>query len=578
MASIALNKNKKATKTKPQKRKGKVLPYLQRIGKSLLFPIAMLPFAAIMLRVGAEIPGDVSKGASQFSHIINMIMTAIGNAVFSNLHIIFAVGIAFGLSRDSRGEAAMVGLVVMILLMSLMASDGTFGKHDLVNVIYGKVDFGQTAIKDASGNVTYAKGFHTLFATTDSNGKIIHDSYDAILANNVLNGIFVGITVSVVYNKFNGIELPSVLGFFSGRRLIPVLGFIFGILAIIGWAIIFPWIGFVIFKFSDVLIDGASNRWSNAAIMGIYGFINRLLIPFGLHHIPNTLFWFTMGSFPDATGAQVHGDINIFINGVAKNNPAGTFQSGFFPIMMFGLPALAVAFWFNADGDVQKKRVASLLFGSAIVSFFTGITEPIEFSFMFMAPMLYGMHAILTGLFGFITGLFGIQLGFGFSAGLIDYALSIPKSMDIIRANKTGIDAVMANPAWLFLIGGAAAASYFFGATLLIRKFNVSAPGRGENKIADDNSEEQGPIAEGDTKYTKDAKAILEGVGGSKNIEQLEWCATRLRFTLKDASLINDAQVKKTMAMGTIKIGANGYQVIIGPKVEMMGEEIKKHM
>ncbi len=569
MASIALKK------TKRTKKGGKILPYLQRIGKSLLFPIAMLPFAAIMLRVGAE----VSPDASEFSRIVNMLMTSIGNAVFNNLHIIFAVGIAFGLSKDSRGEAAMVGLVVMILLMSLMASNGTFGKYDLVNLIYGKVDFGQSALVDAKGNVIYAKGFHTLFATTDANGKIIKDAYDAILANNVLNGIFVGIVVSVVYNKFNGIELPSVLGFFSGRRLIPVLGFIFGILAITVWAVVFPWVGFVIFKFSDLLMDGAKNRWSNAGIMGIYGLINRLLIPFGLHHIPNTLFWFTMGSHPAAIAGEpaVHGDIFIFLNGAAKGNTAGTFQSGFFPIMMFGLPALAVAFWFNADGDVQKKRVASLLFGSAIVSFFTGITEPIEFSFMFMAPMLYGMHAVLTGLFGFITGLFGIQLGFGFSAGLIDYALSIPKSMEIIKANKTGIDAVMANPAWLFVIGAAAAATYFFGATLLIRKFNVSAPGRGANEIADDDAEDIS-LEKGETKYTKDAKAILEGVGGSKNIEQLEWCATRLRFTLKDSSKIKDAQVKKTIAMGTIKIGASGYQVIIGPKVEMMGEEIKKHM
>ncbi len=548
---------------------GRVMPYLQRIGKALLFPIAMLPFAAIMLRLSSEVNGDLANGATQFSHFVNMILGGIGNAVFGNLPMLFAIGVAFGLSKDSRGEAAMVGFVVMVLLTLIMQS----GKGDFVQTIYGKVDFGKTL----NGKTT---GFHTLFATKQK------DSYDAILSGNVLNGIFVGIVVATVYNKFAGIEMPSILGFFSGRRLIPVLGFIFGMVAILLWAIVFPWIGYVIYQLSEALVEGAKNRWANAGIMGVYGFINRLLIPFGLHHIPNTLFWFTMGEHLPADGSvlpnglpkMVHGDIFIFLNGAAKGNPAGTFQSGFFPIMMFGLPALAAAFWFNADGDVQKKRVASLLAGSAIVSFFTGITEPIEFSFLFMAPVLYGMHAVLTGVFGFITGLFGIQLGFGFSAGLIDYALSIPKSLEIIKANKTGIDAAMANPAWLWVIGAAAAATYFSLATLLIRKFNVSAPGRGENKLAASSDDTAKSTGAGNAKYTADAKKILKGVGGKANITNLEWCATRLRFTLKDGKKVDDKLVKSTQAMGTMKVGAKGYQVIIGPKVEMMGEEIKKVM
>jgi phosphotransferase system glucose/maltose/N-acetylglucosamine-specific IIC component len=180
--------------------------------------------------------------------------------------------------------------------------------------------------------------------------------------------------------------------------------------------------------------------------MGVYGFLNRILIPFGLHHIPNTLFWFQLGNFTTATGAIVHGDINGFLQGIPLGNHAGTFQSGFFPMMMFGLPALVGAIYYTADKD-QRIKVLGLLGGAAVVTFFTGITEPIEFAFLFAAPLLFGVHAILTGVFAFITGLFGIQLGFGFSAGLIDYILSIPKSTEIIHANKTGIDAIMANPA-----------------------------------------------------------------------------------------------------------------------------------
>ncbi|NQZ29120.1 MAG: PTS transporter subunit EIIC [Mycoplasmatales bacterium] len=551
----------KASKARSNKKPGigkKIMTNLSRVGKSLLFPTAMLPVAAILLRIGAQVPSG-----TEFSSFVHEILSAGGNAIFGTLPILFAIGVGFGLSKDSRGEAAIAAFATMALIMILMSSNDkpTFGGADIVNVFYGK-------LKLAGGE---ANGFHGVFG----------GSYNSILAGNVLNGVIVGSFVAYIYNKFNGIELPSILGFFSGRRLIPVLAILGGIIFGVIYAAVFPWIGYGLFKFSELLGQGTGNRYSKSAIMGVYGFVNRLCIPFGLHHIPNTLFWFQLGDFETVTGEVVQGDINGFLKGVPAGNTAGTFTSGFFPIMMFGLPALAVAFWFNADGDVQKKRVASLLFGSALVSFFTGITEPIEFSFMFMAPVLYGMHAILTGLFGFITGLFGIQIGFGFSAGLIDFALSIPKSMDIIHANYAdgSVQAIMANPGWLFPIGLLAATTYFSLATLLIRKFHVSAPGRGDNKLGAANEEEgSDEIAEGDNKYTKDAKAILEGIGGPKNISSLEWCATRLRFTLKDQGIVDEAKIKATMAMGVIKVGGNGYQVIIGPKVEMMGEEIKRQL
>ncbi len=555
MASLSI-----ARKAKPEgqmRLHKRILSGLSRVGKSLLFPIAMLPIAAILLRIGAQVPDGTI-----FGKFMGEFLKAGGNAVFATLPILFAIGVGFGLSKDSRGEAAISSFVTMALLMILMSNKGIFGGADVVGAIYGKLEL-------VAG---HKDGFASVFG----------NKYNDILAGNVLNGIMVGAFVSYIYNKFNGIELPSILGFFSGRRLIPVLSVLGGLIVGLLYAVIFPWIGYGLYKFSDILGHATENRWGKAGIMGVYGIINRLLIPFGLHHIPNTLFWFTLGQgdgIKDAAGQVVTGDINIFLKAVAKGNNSGAFQSGFFPVMMFGLPALAASFYFNADGDVQKKRVAALLGGSAIVSFFTGITEPIEFSFLFMAPAIYGMHAILTGFFGLITGLFGIQIGFGFSAGLIDYALSIPKSMEIIQANKNGFDAVMANPAWIWVIGAVAAVTYFSLSTLLIRKFNVSAPGRGENKLEGlSNDETTKTASKGNGKYSKDATIILKNVGGKSNIEHIEWCATRLRFTLKDMKKVNDAAVKKTMAMGTIKVGAKGYQVIIGPKVEMMGEEIKSKM
>lgn len=552
-----------------------ILAYLQRIGKSLLFPIAMLPFAAILLRVG----GQITQGAdgSDFSNFIGSLIFQTGNVVFNNLPIIFAVGVSFGLTKDFRGEAALVGFVTIVLAQVLLSnSSGKFGGINLVDSIYGNVNFGQ--ITNSSGQLEDVIGFNALLG----------NDFNKIIADNVLTGFIIGIVVSIIYNKFNKVEMPTLLGFFSGRRLIPVLGFIFGLFTVILWALIFPWIGYGIFLFSIALTNATGNRYTNAGIMFAYGTINRLLIPFGLHHIPNTLFWFQLGAHPSAADPTVlvNGDINIFLNGAAKGNNSGTFQSGFFAVVMFGLPALAFSFVRNAENSVQKKRVMSLLFGSALVSFFTGITEPIEFSFLFISPLLFGLHAFLTGFFGFITGLFGIQIGFGFSAGLIDYALSIPKSLEIIAANKTGADAVFANPIWIWFIGAITASVYYFGSSFLIKKYNISSPGRGKNLILEEgdlnyesNSNAENEISnneykDNNSKYFKDSVKIIEGVGGKENIEILEWCATRLRFTLKDSSKLNKDLIKTTLSRGIINVGDKGVQIIIGPNVEIIGDEI----
>ena len=542
---------------------------LQRIGKALLFPIAIMPFAAIFLRMGG---GAVFGNSSEFATVVNGIMGAIGNAVFGNLPLLFAVGVSFGLAKDNRGEAAIAGLITFFLLTQLISA----GKLDLIGHIYSNVDLG------GKGQGT---AFHKIFSSPTTGGGF-KDSYDAILINNVIAGITVGGVVAFVYNKFTGLEMPSILGFFSGRRLIPVLALMAGTLTGILWALLFPWIGVLLYYFSDALTSARGNRYANAGVMGVYGFINRLLIPFGLHHVPNTLFWFSSlgGSMTNPDGTQVAGDIFVFLNGSVKDingvaNTSGTFQAGFFPVMMFGLPALAAAIWYKAKGNVQRSRVASLFAGSAIVSFFTGITEPIEFSFMFLAPALFAMHAVLTGIVGFIVGLMGIQLGFGFSAGFIDYLLSVPKSLDLIHANKTGFSAFIANPLWIWVIGAGTAAIYFFGTVFLINKFNLNTPGRGTNEMGgvDQNITSSNSLAKGDNKYTADSKAILKAVGGVGNVKSLTNCATRLRFVLKDNTKVNKAAIGKTKAMGSMKV-SGGYQVIMGPTVEMYTEEINSLM
>ncbi len=511
---------------------------LGRIGKSLLFPIAMLPIAAILLRIGSQIPGD-----TEFSAAVAKMITTGGSVVFDNLPVLFAIGLGFGLAKDNRGEAAIAAFVGMALVMAINKQGGV----DLVERIYAhsSVDFG------------------TMFG----------EKFDSIIANNVLTGIIAGSIVAFIYNKFNGTELPSALGFFSGRRLIPVLTVLSILFIGVLYAILFPWIGYVLFKFSDALASATGNRYSNAAIMGVYGFINRLLLPFGMHHIPNTLFWFQLGDHPNAAGTMVHGDINIFLSGIPQGNHAGTFQSGFFPIMMFGLPALVAAFYVSADNKEQKLRVLAMFGSAALVSFLSGITEPIEFAFLFAAPALFFAHAILTGVFGFITGMFGIQLGFGFSAGLLDYVLSIPKSMDIIHANKTGIDAAMANPGWIFPIGIGAAATYFFLGKYLIKKFNIQTPGRGANQIAAANEGQEVANAE-QSGLSQKAKLIVEGFGGYDNITNFQNCATRLRYDIKDISKIDEAKLKAGGAIGVMKVSDTHVQAIIGPKVEILNNEI----
>ncbi len=538
-ATKTKNSNQQLIGEKPKKKKV-VLPYIQRIGKSLLFPIALLPLAAIFLRVGALIP-DAAHGASQFANITGSILRSIGNAVFGPiLPVLFAIGVAFGMSNDQRGEAALVGFVMMILLQIFLARNGAGfagAGINLVQQIYGSVD---VTIPGTSlptyGNAITDKGFLGLLEFRNADGSLNCQMYDSVMVNNVLNGIACGILVSVIYNNFNKVELPNILGFFSGRRLVPVLTLIFGAAFSVLWAIIFPWIAWCVYYLSYYMQQATGNRWANAGIMAGYGFINRLLIPFGLHHIPNTLFWFALGNY-ESSGQLIVGDINGFLHGDAWSatlgaNNAGTFQSGIFPFMMFGLPAIAVAFKRNAENKEQAKKVAALLYGSAAVAFFTGITEPIEFAFMFISPALYLIYAVLCGICGFFVGAMQIQLGFGFSAGFIDYILSFPKSLEIIKAkvdhgiyNK--VDSILANPGMLIPVGLVVSVVYYWVFKFCIVKLHMPAPGRTPNLIVDEGDMPNDNKSSNDNKWTKDARIIVNAIG-VENFEKLHWLVIQL--------------------------------------------------
>ncbi len=578
-----------------KKKDKKVLPYLQRIGKSLMFPIAMLPIAAIFLRISALVPDT-----TEFSKLVGSILGSIGNAVFGPiLPVLFAIGVAFGLSKDQRGEAAIVGFVTMMLLQIFLSLSGqgfAGAGIGLVDQIYGKVNVRvEPLLNPGTNQAEVVTGFAGLLSIYKYNAgsnswELNPGLYTNVMVNNVLNGIAVGILVSVIYNNFQGIELPSVLGFFSGRRLIPVLALIIGVLFSIIWAILFPWIAWCVYYLSYYMGEATGNRWANAGIMGAYGFINRLLIPFGLHHIPNTLFWFAIGQTQDVNGQIILGDINGFISGAPSwtdasgnvfYNNSGTFQSGIFPFMMFGLPAIAFAFYKLADNKEQAKKVAALLFGAAGIAFFTGITEPIEFAFMFISPGLYLIYALLCGICGFVVGIFQIQLGFGFSAGLIDYVLSIPKSLEIIKAKVDGgayskADAVLANPGMLLPIGLIFSVIYYYTFKLCIVKFNMAAPGRSPNLLVDEKEDIQvNNTYSGLNKESRDAAIIIDAIG-IDNLDKVEWCTTRLRLTVKDNSLIDINRIKKTRSRGEIKSGTTGFQIIIGTSVEILGNEINR--
>lgn len=418
-------------------------------------------------------------------------------AIFDNLALIFAIGVASSWSKDNAGSAALAGAVGYFVMTKAMVT------------INPEINMG------------------------------------------VLAGIITGLVAGAVYNRWAGIKLPDFLSFFGGKRFVPIAtGFFCLILAAI-FGYVWPPVQHAIHSGGEWIVS------AGALGSGIFGFINRLLIPTGLHQVLNTIAWFQIGEFTNAAGAVFHGDINRFYAG---DGTAGMFMSGFFPIMMFGLPGAALAMYLAAP-KARRPMVGGMLLSVAITAFLTGVTEPLEFLFMFLAPLLYLLHAVLTGISLFIATALGIHAGFSFSAGAIDYVLmySLP------AASKN---------VWMLLVMGVVFFFvYFLLFSAVIRMFNLKTPGR-EDKAADVVTEEANSNTE--EGLTQLATSYIAAVGGTDNLKAIDACITRLRLTVGDSAKVNDAACKRLGASGVVKLNKQTIQVIVGAKAESIGDEMKK--
>lgn len=486
---------------------------LQRLGRALMQPVAVLPLAALLLGLGYFIdPTDWGANSVFAAFLIKS-----GDAILSNLGIIFAVGVAFGMSKDSHGAAALSGLVAFLTILMLLKPE----------------------------NVALLRSFDPKWAEAGNVDNFAFQGFSKVNNGNAFIGILSGILGATAYNKFHGVKLPDAFAFFSGRRLTPIMSSFMAMVASLILMFIWPAVYQGLVSFGQTLLG------MGPVGAGIYGFFNRLLIPTGLHHALNQVFWF------DLVGIS---DINNFLGNVQESITAtyhpGMYQAGFFPVMMFGLPAAAIAMFTVAKPE-RKKYAKSVLLAAALASFLTGVTEPIEFAFMFIAPQLFLVHALLTGVSVFLAAQLGWYAGFGFSAGFVDMFLSSRNPM-------------AENWYMLIVLGLVYAAIYFLIFRFAIVKLNLKTLGR-EDVVEGENTE-----LAADTNYTAMARKILEGLGGKDNVTGSTYCTTRLRLTVKDDSLVNEEIIRQTQIAGIMRPGKGNVQVVVGPQVQFVHDEFEK--
>ncbi len=490
---------------------------LQRIGKALMLPVALLPAAGILLAFGNAMqnPNLTSRlGFLEADSIVLLaqIMEQAGNIVFSNLPLLFAVGVAIGLAGGDgvAGLAAMIGYLIMNVTMSVISG----------------VTADQVGSDPALANVL---GIPTL-------------------QTGVFGGIIAGVLGAYMYNKFYNIEMPSYLGFFAGKRFVPIVTAASALVLGVIMNFIWPFAQEGLNTFSYFMTE--SNRTLAAFIFGV---IERGLIPFGLHHIFYSPFWFEFGSYTNAAGDLIRGDQRIFMEQVKDGAEltAGTFMTGKFPFMMFGLPAAALAIYHCARPE-NKKYVAGIMGSAALTSFLTGITEPLEFSFLFVAPVLFAIHAVFAGLSFMVMHILDVKIGMTFSGGVIDYILFgvLPH----------------ATAWWLVIpVGLVFSVIYYFGFRFAIKKFNLMTPGREEK--TEETESTSGSVDELPF-------GVLEALGGRENLTNLDACITRLRVSVKDVEQVDKERLKKLGAAGVMQIDRN-IQAIFGPRSETIKGQIQ---
>ena len=468
---------------------------LQPLGRALMLPIAVLPVAALMLRLGQ--PDLLNIG----------FVSAAGAAIFDNLGLLFAVGVATGFARDGNGAACLAGIVCYLVTSR--------GAEVFLTI---PADIGAGLAEETRKTVEAA------WRTA------------AIHKFDVPIGIVAGLLGGVFYNRFATFRLPDYLAFFAGRRFVPIVSGVTGLLLAAGLGLAYAPLA--------TGVDGLSRGVVGAGGWGLfaYGVLNRLLIVTGLHHILNNVAYFIVGDWHGTTG-----DLRRFFAG---DPSAGAFMSGFFPVMMFGLPAACLAMYHEALPE-RRKAVAGLLLSLALTSFLTGVTEPIEFSFMFVAPLLYGIHAVLTGLAEFIMNALGVRLGFGFSAGLFDYVLNF---------------GLATRPLLLLPVGGAYALAYYTIFRFAIRRWNLPTPGRETTGAA---------AAEATTPQGERGSAFVRAFGGAANLCEVGACTTRLRLIVEDQSKVDEAGLKALGARGVLRPSADALQVVLGPIADAVAMEIR---
>ena len=472
-----------------------MMKYLQKLGKALMLPVAALPVASIFMGIGYWID-PTGWGANS---IIAAFLLKAGGALIDNMAILFAIGVGIGMSDDNDGSAGLAGLVSWLVITTVLSSGAV--------AMYTGADA------------------HPAFAKIGSQ----------------FTGILAGIIGGACYNKFKGTKLPDALGFFSGKRSVAIMTSFVSLLACVVLFFVWPMV------YGGLVGFGTAVLSTGAIGAGIYGFLNRLLIPVGLHHALNSVFWF------DVAGVN---DLANFWAGTGVTGVTGQYMAGFFPVMMFGLPAAALAMYHTAKPE-KKKAAGALLAAAALSSFFTGVTEPLEFAFMFLAPAAYILHAVLTGVSCTIVAALPTRAGFNFSAGLVDYVLSFKAPHAL-------------NVAMLLAIGVVFAVIYYFAFRFIITKFNLKTPGR-----EDDDIEAEKAAVLGNSDYAAVAAIILEGLGGKENVTSIDNCITRLRLEVKDQAKVDEKKIKSAGVAGVMRPGKTSVQVIVGTKVQFVADEFK---
>lgn len=527
--------------------KDKIFGVLQRVGRSFMLPIAILPVAGLLLGIGGSFSNatmlatyglDGILGEGTVFNAIFLVMKDAGNIVFTNLPIIFAMGVAIGMAKKEKEVAALAAVIAFFIM------------HASIGAM----------IEIGGGAETLLNG-----ATTSVCGI-------TSLQMGVFGGMLVGLGVAALHNRYYKIELPQVLSFFGGTRFVPIVCSL--VYTGVGIAMYFIWpvVQSGIYAIGDVVLNsGYFGTW-------VYGLMERLLIPFGLHHVFYLPFWQTaLGGTLEVAGQTIEGAQNIFFAQLADPAvehfavSATRFMSGKFPLMIFGLPGAALAMYKTAKPE-KRKEVGGLLLSAALTSMLTGITEPLEFTFLFVAPLLYGIHCVFAGLAYMLMHVFNVGVGMTFSGGLIDMFL-----FGILQGNaKT-------NWIWIVIVGIGYFIVYYFLFGFLIRKLDLKTPGRDDSeevklyRRSDVEARKKGEGSAAGTTVDELSQTICQGLGGKKNISDVDCCATRLRCTVYKAELVNDALLKSTGASGVVHKG-NGVQIIYGPRVTVIKSNLEDYL